>query len=231
MTTTIYLIRHAEAMGNIRRTFQGYLDEDLSPNGYAQLELLAERCKDFPFDAIYSSPLKRALLTAEAANRFHNLAIDIDPRLIEINGGDFEGVTFEELPHKFPEEYKVWDETPYLFQAPNGEAMAHVQQRMIEAVEDIARQNVGKCICIVSHGCAIKNYLCYAFGWEHQRMMEVGWCDNTAISCLELDDQLRPTVRFHNDNQHVGELSTFAKQTWWKKMGNGKSAHDREENA
>lgn len=73
--TTIYLVRHCEAMGNINRIFQGHTDEEISDNGRLQLEKLAERFRDIHLDALYSSPLKRAYRTAEAVNRYHQLPI------------------------------------------------------------------------------------------------------------------------------------------------------------
>ena len=89
--TRIILVRHCEAHGNTISVFQGHTDSDISGNGAAQLELLALRCRNMPIDAIYSSPLKRAFRTAEAINQYHHLPIQIEPRLIEINGGDWEG--------------------------------------------------------------------------------------------------------------------------------------------
>ncbi len=55
MVTKLYLIRHCEALGNINDTFQGSIDEDITDKGQRQLDKLAERCKNIPFDVIYSS--------------------------------------------------------------------------------------------------------------------------------------------------------------------------------
>ncbi len=92
MVTKLYLIRHCEALGNINDTFQGSIDEDITDKGQRQLDKLAERCKNIPFDVIYSSPLIRAVKTAQAADRYHGLEIIVDPAFSEINGGEFEGV-------------------------------------------------------------------------------------------------------------------------------------------
>ena len=89
--TTLYLVRHCEAMGNIRRIFQGHIDEGISGNGRRQLERLTERFRDVPLDAIYSSPLQRAMYTAEAVDGAHGLPIVQDRRLMEIHGGVWEG--------------------------------------------------------------------------------------------------------------------------------------------
>ena len=102
MTTTLYLVRHAEAEGNWRRTFQGHSNSDVSEKGYRQLEYLARRFADIPLDAVYASPLKRAYETAKAIDRAAGLPIVTDDGLMEINGGAFEGVPFAELPLRFP---------------------------------------------------------------------------------------------------------------------------------
>ena len=88
MVTTLYLIRHCEALGNINDTFQGSIDEDITEKGAKQLEKLAERCRKLTFDVIYSSPLIRAYKTAEAANKYHGLPIIKDKDFEEINGGE-----------------------------------------------------------------------------------------------------------------------------------------------
>ena len=90
--TTLYLVRHCEAEGNTARVFQGSIDRDISPNGQKQLDRLAERFRDVPLAAVYSSPLLRAYKTAQAVNRYHGLPIVTDDRLKEINGGVWEGL-------------------------------------------------------------------------------------------------------------------------------------------
>ena len=89
----LYLIRHAEAMGNVKEFFQGSLDVEISSKGFKQLEELKSRFKDVSLDAIYSSPLKRAVQTAQAINEYHRLNIGIVDNIKEINGGDIEGKT------------------------------------------------------------------------------------------------------------------------------------------
>lgn len=79
--TRILLVRHCEAEGNTNGRFQGSSDCGISGNGEKQLELLALRLRNIRIDAMYSSPLKRAWLTAEAVNRYHHLPIHAEKRL------------------------------------------------------------------------------------------------------------------------------------------------------
>ena len=215
--TTIYLVRHCEAYGNIARVFQGHIDSDISDNGAVQLQRLAERFRDIPLDAVYSSPLRRARKTAEAIDTYHHLPIVLDDDLMEINGGRWEGQLWAELPVLYPEESEHWAHRPWMFAPADGEPMAAVYARMARALTSIAAAHPAQTVAVASHGCAIRNALCWAKGWPIERLGEVAWCDNTAVTVLELDEKLTPRVICENDNSHLdSEVSTLEKQSWWR---------------
>lgn len=214
--TTIYLVRHCEAMGNINRIFQGHTDEEISENGRLQLEKLAERFRNIHLDALYSSPLKRARRTAEAVNRHHRLPMHMDDRLMEINGGHWEEKPWAALPELYPDEWADWSSRPWLFQPKGGEAMGEVYRRMAAVLQDIAAAHPGQTVAAASHGCAIRNALCWAAGRPIEELLEIPWCDNTAVTILDFPDN-RPVIRLANDNSHLDEeLSTLSKQSWWR---------------
>ena len=106
--TNIYLIRHVQAEGNLFRTMQGYWDGEATALGLRQAALLGERFRDVPLDAIYVSDLSRAILTAEALQKHHDLPLHIDKRLREINVGPWEGRFFGDLKHECPGEIKLF---------------------------------------------------------------------------------------------------------------------------
>ena len=82
---------------------------------------------------------------------------------------------------------------------------------------DIADKNRGKTVVIVSHGCALRNYLSFAEFGSPDGLSEVGWSDNTAVSLIEYDDDLAPTIIYKNDSSHLPhELSTLAFSRWSK---------------
>lgn len=223
--TRIYLIRHAEAEGNIRRLFQGHYDGAVSENGRRQLERLRERCRPYPFAAVYSSPLRRAVETARAARGGRRLPIHTDERLMEICGGHWEGKPWDDLPGLFPTENHVWENEPWNFEPEGGEPMRSVYARMHTVVGEIARRYAGRTVCVVSHGCAIRNFLCWAQGWPIERLSEVPWVDNTAVSIIDFDDAFSPHVVRLGDNSHLkGGLSTIEKQNWWQKSGPARDA-------
>lgn len=211
--TKIFFVRHCEAEGNTKGLLQGRYDSEISGSSGKQLELVSLRLRNEPFEAFYSSPLKRAYKTAQAINRYHNLTIQKDPRLIEIDMGDWEGHSWTEVQERCPDELKVWNETPGKFQAPGGESLAQVTERMWQAASEIARANEGKTVCAVSHGCAIRSLLCRALGKPLSELNDIPWGDNTAISVLEFENG-KARVLSMNDASHIPpELSVYRRGT------------------
>ena len=208
--TKLILVRHCEAEGNTKGVLQGRTDCDVSGNGEAQMELVALRLRNEPFAALYSSPLKRAYKTAQAINKYHRLPVRIDARLSEIDVGSWEGRSWAEIEAENPPMLKIWNESPGEFQAGGGESMRDVYDRMWAAGLDIVRANPGKTVCAVSHGCAIRNFLCRALGRPVSELNSVGRSDNTAVSVVEFDDALTPHVVRINDASHIPpELSVY----------------------
>ena len=215
--TRIVLIRHCEAEGNLNRVFQGHTDADISENGQLQLDCLSERCRDFSFDALYASPLRRAQKTARAAAKHHELPLQLDEHLMEINGGVWEGLPWKNLPDLYPEQARHWNLSPWDFHPDRGESMRALYNRIWNAVTTIAQRHTGQTVCVVSHGCAIRNFLCRAHGFPIERLNDVAWCDNTALSIIDFDDNSSPTLVLENDSAHLtGDLSTLGKQSWWR---------------
>ena len=217
MTTRVYLIRHAQAEGNIERRFQGHTDADITTTGEKQLEYLKKRCAEYRFDVAYSSPLKRAKKTALAAIGDRELELRIEPRLIEMNIGELENVPYAELTVRFAEDYRLWTNEPYRFAAPGGETMKQVYDRTYAAITDIVRENAGKNILVVSHGCAMRAMLCALKGVGFENIGTIPWCDNTAVYIIDFDDELKPDFVLESDVSHLpDELTTFKRQSWWK---------------
>lgn len=216
MVTKLYLIRHAEAEGNVREFFQGNLDTALTEKGLQQLEPLAERFRKTTLDALYFSPFQRARLTAEAVNRFHRLEMIPEFELREINGGEWEGRAWKDIPELSPEQYENWTKKMWAFCAPFGEAMTGVYERMRNIMTQIARDNPGKTVGVVSHGCALRNFLAFVEFRRIEGLPDVGWSDNTAVSLVEYDDQAdKWTLIFKNDSGHLpAELSTLRTSSW-----------------
>lgn len=218
MKTRFIVVRHCEAYGNIKRVFNGVSDGDITENGRTQLGFLSERMKGEHFDAIYSSPLRRSVKTAKACNIEAKLPIHILNDLIEINGGKIESVPFADLPKMFPEEMRWWNLEPHNFKIENGESMLHVYERMRNAVLMLNERHFGQSVLLASHGCAIRNLLCWAHGWPIERLNDIDWGENTCVSAIDVDENGIPELIYENDASHIPhDYSTLGKQVWWKK--------------
>jgi len=218
LKTRFIVVRHCEAYGNIKRVFNGVSDGDITENGRTQLGFLSERMKGEHFDAIYSSPLRRSVKTAKACNIEAKLPIHILNDLIEINGGKIENVPFANLPKMFPEEMRWWNLEPHNFKIENGESMLHVYERMRNTVLMLNERHFGQSVLLASHGCAIRNLLCWAHGWPIERLNDIDWGENTCVSAIDVDENGIPELIYENDASHIPhDYSTLGKQVWWKK--------------
>ena len=96
--------------------------------------------------------------------------------------------------------------------------MRQVYDRVWDALLSIVQENPEKTVCVTSHGCAIRNMLCHAKRWPLERLNDVDWCDNTAMSVIDFDQKEIPSLILENDASHLTpDVSVFAKQTWWKR--------------
>ena len=213
--TTLYLIRHAEAEGNLYRVAQGQCDSIITDRGYQQIAALAKRFESVPIDAVYSSDLTRTCITAGAIANTQHLPIQKRWDLREVCVGDWEEKTWGEIGEREAEQLGLFNARPDLWQVPGGESMAAVRDRMLSALKEIARENDGKTVAVFSHGCALRLALGALEGYELSELGKTSHGDNTAVSKLEYDNgELK--VIFRDDNSHVTALSTFAGQSWWK---------------
>ena len=201
--TSVYLIRHAQALGNIEQRFQGHIDHPLTEKGEYQARLLTRRMSALPLSAVYTSPLKRAYATAEPIAKNHRLEPIIHKGLIEIDGGKLENQLFTDLYEKYPKEFRAFNEEPHLFLGVGGESIEQVYNRMRDAMLEIAEENRGKTIAVVSHGCAIRCFLCFALGYPLEKLGTLSWSGNTNVSHILFDDSLSIHVPYHSDETHM----------------------------
>lgn len=139
--TTILLARHAETEWNRDGRWQGWADPPLNDTGRAQARTLAAQLSGVPFDAVYSSDLQRAHETAAIVAEPHGLPVVTDPGLREIDIGSWSGLTKSEIAERFPDGDR-----------PGGETRAEHAERVLRAVERIARENAGHRILLLTHG-------------------------------------------------------------------------------
>lgn len=217
--TTLYLIRHAEAEGNVYRRCHGQYDSLLTHRAPAQLQCLAERFADVPLAAIYASDLYRARHTAKAIADRKGMRVKIRPILREISMGDWEDKAWAVLPRTDPVHYADWQFHPGNCVVPGGESVIAAGERVFAGLKDLAAQHDGEAIAVVSHGSAIRGCLCIALGLSAEEIGEIGWGDNTCVAKLEFSGDGCKAV-YWNDASHLSEeLSTFASIGWTNSKG------------
>ena len=161
MTTRIWLVRHGEP-ADMRGRCYGKLDVGLSVLGRAQMERTAECLKAEHFDAIYASPRVRTMESARVLTGFHKCGLQEDERLREIDFGDFEGLTYDEIAARFPALYREWMESPTEVQFPNGESFAAMRTRVLASFESLSERHEGRTVAVVTHGGVIRILLAWA---------------------------------------------------------------------
>ncbi|MEE1238998.1 MAG: histidine phosphatase family protein [Acutalibacteraceae bacterium] len=203
--TEIYMVRHCEAMGNVKRLFQGSSDFDISETGAKQLEYLKNRFKDISLDKVYTSPLIRARKTALAVIGDRDLKPIDEKGLIELDGGIVEGKPFIETFNSIPGLADTWDNHPQDFAPEGGEKMRDAYERIWNTVKKIAAENTGKTVACTTHGGVTRCLLCRLLKGDITKLSEMPWSENTAVTLIRFDDNLNPEVVFYNNTAHLPE--------------------------
>ncbi len=150
--TRIILVRHGQTAWNVVERFRGREDLPLDQTGLWQASRTAERiAEEWSPRALYSSPLRRARQTAEAAARRLRLPLQVHPGLIDIDYGRWQGLTPEEAGRRWPGRLRAWYESPRRAQPPGGEALALVMRRCRKAALEIAGRHPGQTVVLVGH--------------------------------------------------------------------------------
>ena len=217
--TRIYLIRHGEAEGNIYRRAQGRHEGLISAKGFRQIDALAERFRDEPVDALYSSDRKRTICTAGAITMYHDVPLQLEPRLCELNMGPWEDVPFGNLMYEYPQKMRDFNDDPDRWYVEGAETFVQLKARIRAIVTEIAEAHDGQTVVCCSHGLAIRSFLSDVMDIPSNEIHRIPYGDNTAVSLLEYENGDFRVV-YCNDASHLPtELSTFARQHWWQKKG------------
>ena len=212
--TKIYLVRHAEAEGNVYRRIHGQYDSRITPNGLRQVDALRARFQDIPIDACYASDLNRACVTARAVYLPKGLELRRDRRFREVDLGRWEDIPFGWLERFEPERMTQFNKEPQLWSVKDSETFPEYTQRFLTALREAAEENDEKTIAVFTHGCVLRGvqYLLGGNEWPP-------YCDNTAVSLLGYENGAF-RIEYLNDSSHLSdELSTFARQKWWRAGG------------
>lgn len=201
MTRQLILVRHGETLHNVAGIAQGWNDSALSDRGQEQVRRLAERMKRHNPDALFSSPLGRALSTAQAIRDVLGLEITILEDLREMSYGGWENRSFLDIRREEKEIYEQWIADPDA-PSPNGESHNHVRERMERA---FAAVSAAQRPVLVTHGTAIRIGATALLGVPVMTSMRLAQ-DNAALN-LFIQRGERWVLKYWNDTTHCLELS------------------------
>jgi alpha-ribazole phosphatase len=192
MATTLYLIRHGATEGNHEKRYKGSIDVPISQEGIEQVRRTAEfiraELQGGSLSAVYSSPLSRALNSAELIAAPYGLEPVVDDNLRERHFGIWEGMTFAEIREKYPVEFKGWADNPLEHSPVEGESSIAVRDRIVPAVEEIVSRHSDEEIAIVAHGGVNRVILCHLLGMPLEYMFRIEQ-DNAAVSIIKFHDK------------------------------------------
>ena len=216
LMTTIYLIRHAEADGNLYRRAHGWYDSVITDRGYRQIAALAKRFENVPFDAVYSSDRRRTMTTALSVYKTHGLPLVTTPRVREIGIGVWEDHPWAELERTDGEQLERFNTDAAHWHVAGGEYLPDVRERMIGALREIAEAHPNGTAAVFSHGMAIRLTVGTLQGLSLHEIDGTGHAENTAVSRLEYENGAF-RVAYRDDASHLENgLQTLKRQAWLK---------------
>ena len=208
----LILVRHGQTALNEKNVFRGRLDIPLNETGIQQANAIAERLCTFNINIIYTSPLKRALETAQVIGTKLNINTEIDNNLIDFDFGKWQGLTIGEVEKRFPKLYEQWLKGPHMVKIPDGENLDLVRIRVSKVLNKILRDD-GSDMVIVSHRVILKVLICAALSLDNSYFWQVKQ-NVGAISILDYKkgefslSLLNDTCHLGNDEQNK-EIKDF----------------------
>jgi phosphoserine phosphatase len=206
--TCFILVRHGQTEWNRVERFRGHADVPLNETGLVQAEATGRRVAlKWKPTAVYASPLSRAIKTAEAIAKHLNLMVQVYPGLVDIDYGEWQGLTPDEARQRWPEQVENWYNHPKQAIIPSGETLTDLRARAMQTVNNLARQHSGETIILVGHTVINRIILLGVLGLGNERFWHIKQ-DTCAINIFEAekDDFIMVLL---NDTCHLEGQSPF----------------------
>jgi broad specificity phosphatase PhoE len=208
--TRVYLVRHGTTDWNKEEIFRGRLDCKLNETGHSEARALAAYFTDIPFQAIYSSPLSRAMETAQAVAQAKALPVVPHPGFIDMDFGEWQGLPLREVREKYSDLYRLWRERPEAVHFPGGENLTQVRARAWEGLQKVLRDNPERTTLILSHRVVTKVLICAVLGLDDSHFWQIKQ-DTTAVNCIEYNRGSFVTSLI-NDTCHLKSIHLDARK-------------------
>ena len=205
--TRIVLVRHGETEWNKVERFRGRADVPLNDTGIFQAEATARRIeRAWQATAVYSSPLSRAMRTAEAIAGRSSLRVQIHAGLIDINYGKWQGLSPDEVRRQWPELLAAWYWEPHTVGIPGGESLDALRARCADAIRDVVARHSEQTVVLVAHTVVYRIILLIALGLGNDRFWHLRQ-DTCALNEIAADGEDFTLVSM-NDTCHLQPVET-----------------------
>jgi broad specificity phosphatase PhoE len=207
--TRLVLVRHGQTDWNATERFRGRFDVPLNETGIHQAALTARRiAASWRPEAVYSSPLSRALNTAQAIAGPFSLTVRKLPELIDMDFGEWEGLSPDEVRARWPEILAQWYSAPHAARIPGGETLDQVRERCIRALERIESNHPAQTVVAVAHTDLNRTLLLVVLGLGNERLRSLKQ-DNCAINEIEIHGS-NYILASMNETSHLRERKQHA---------------------
>ncbi len=182
----IYIVRHGSTEWNEKDLVQGNIDIELSEKGRVEVEKTAEFLKNIRFKRIFSSEMKRAFHTAEIINKNKNLEITTVKELNELDCGEWEGLTMQQIREERADEYSTLRKNPE-YKIPGGESFMDVVRRFKVGWEKVMRMSSGEDFLFVTHIVITRAFLFTNMGIPYESVRSF-IINNASFTHFEFDN-------------------------------------------
>ncbi len=204
MSLILYFLRHGETTASRTGGFCGTLDPELTPAGYQMAQDFAAAYQSLPWAAVFCSPLRRAVATAEPLCKAAGIAMQLREGLKEISFGQWEGQTPEEVNRNFHDAYVRWLSDPGWNAPTGGERGIDIARRSSLVIEEIERTCQAGNVLVVSHKATIRIMLCALIGIDVGRFRDRIGMPVASVSVVEMRAR-GPLLRMHGERGHLRE--------------------------
>ena len=171
--TAVFVLRHPETTWNVAHRYQGRLESPLSTEGQVQARLVPRLFAGHMLDAVYSSPLQRALVIAQDIAKRTSAELRTDQRLTEIGQSSWEGLTLSEIQVRYPELYEEWYMRPDRVRFPRGETVQEVQSRARSVMHDVYARHPSGNVVVVTHSVVIQVLVAEALSLDLRHIHQI----------------------------------------------------------
>lgn len=190
----LYLVRHGQTEWNVQKRMQGWADSALTEHGVNNAIALGKKLESIEFVAAYTSTSERTIETARLIIDKRNLAININEDLREINLGEWEGKTLEEIKDFYPNQHKHFWENPALYEPVGGETFEQLNKRAIKVLNYIISKHNNGNILVITHSVILKSLLMHVKGNSLKDLWAPPFIHDTSLSILEIDNRVHSLI-------------------------------------